>query len=83
MKRGLQIAAACIVVLIGAFAVGSAVAGPVFWYSCSLNGLEAHGPSQASIILASDGTHLGLLGERRERLLAEVFLALEGSPQQL
>ena len=54
-------------VLIGAFAVGSAVAGPFFWYSCSLDGLEAHGPSQASIILASDGTHLGLLGASGNR----------------
>ncbi|HEX5173471.1 MAG TPA: transglycosylase domain-containing protein [Gaiellaceae bacterium] len=62
MKRGLQIAAACVVVLIGAFAVGTAVAGPFFWYSCSLNGLEAHGPSQASILVSSDGTRLGLLG---------------------
>jgi membrane peptidoglycan carboxypeptidase len=61
-KRGLQIAAACIVVLIGAFAVGSAVAGPFFWYSCSLDGLEAHGAARASIIVSSDGTRLGLLG---------------------
>jgi len=67
LKRGLQIAAACIVVLIGAFAVGSAVAGPFFWYSCSLDGLEAHGPSQASILLARDGTHLGLLGATGNR----------------
>jgi penicillin-binding protein 1A len=67
MKRGLQIAAACIVVLIGAFAVGSAVAGPFFWYSCSLDGLDAHGPARASIILASDGTHLGLLGASGNR----------------
>jgi penicillin-binding protein 1A len=47
---------------VGAFAVGAAVAGPFFWYPCSLNGLEAHGPSQASIIVSSDGTRLGLLG---------------------
>jgi penicillin-binding protein 1A len=67
LKRGVQIAAACVVVLIGAFAVGSAVAGPFFWYSCSLNGLEAHGPSQASILLARDGTHLGLLGASGNR----------------
>ena len=46
LKLGLQIAAACVVVLIGAFAVGSAVAGPFFWYSCSLDGLEAHGAAQ-------------------------------------
>ena len=62
MKRGLQIVAACVVVLVGAFAVGTAVAGPFFWYSCSLSGLEAHGPSQASILVSSDGTRLGLLG---------------------
>jgi penicillin-binding protein 1A len=62
LKRGLQIVAACVVVFIGAFAVGAAVAGPFFWYSCSLDGLEAHGPSQASILLSRDGTRLGLLG---------------------
>ena len=67
-KRGLQIAAACVVVLVGAFAVGTAVAGPFFWYSCSLNGLEAHGPSQASVLLARDGTRLGLLGATGNRL---------------
>jgi len=67
LKKGLQIAAACIVVLIGAFAVGSAVAGPFFWYSCSLDGLDAHGPAKASIILASNGAHLGLLGATGNR----------------
>jgi penicillin-binding protein 1A len=67
-KRGLQIAAACIVVLIGAFAVGSAVAGPFFWYPCSLDGLEAHGPAHASVLLASDGTRLGMLGASGDRL---------------
>jgi penicillin-binding protein 1A len=66
-KRGLQIAAACVVVLVGAFAVGTAVAGPFFWYSCSLNGLEAHGPSQASILLSRDGARLGLLGATGNR----------------
>ena len=66
-KRGLQIAAACVVVFVGAYAVGSAVAGPFFWYSCSLNGLEAQGPSQASVLLASDGTRLGLLGATGNR----------------
>jgi membrane peptidoglycan carboxypeptidase len=60
--RAVQIAAACIVVLVGAFAVGAAVAGPLFWYPCSLNGLEAHGPSQASILVSRDGTRLGMLG---------------------
>src|SRR5690349_24505959 len=61
-KRGLQIVAACAVVLVGALAVGAAVAGPFFWYSCSLDGLEAHGPAQASVLLARDGTRLGMLG---------------------
>ena len=68
MKRSLQIAAACVVVFVGAYAVGTAVAGPLFWYSCSLNGLEAHGPSQASVLLARDGTRLGLLGASGARL---------------
>ena len=67
VKRGLQIAAACIVVFIGAYAIGTAVAGPFFWYSCSLDGLEAHGAARASIVLASDGTHLGLLGATGNR----------------
>jgi penicillin-binding protein 1A len=67
-KRGLQIAAACVVVLIGAFAVGSAVAGPFFWYSCSLDGLEVHGPAHASVLLARDGTRLGMLGATGSRL---------------
>jgi len=66
-KRGLQIAAACVVVVVGAFAVGSAVAGPFFWYSCSLDGLDAHGPTQASVLLARDGTRLGLLGRAGAR----------------
>ena len=89
MKRGLQIAAASIVVLVGAFAVGSAVAGPFFWYSCSLDGLEAHGPSQASIIVASDGTRIGLLGangvrqpvslERISPVMRKAIVAVEDS----
>src|SRR4051812_22636496 len=62
LKLGLQFAAACVVVLIGAFAVGTAVAGPFFWYSCSLDGLEAHGAARASILVSRDGTRLGLLG---------------------
>ena len=67
MKRGLQIAAACIVVLVGAFAIGTAVAGPLFWYPCSLNGLEAQGPAHASVLLSSDGTRLGMLGASGDR----------------
>jgi len=56
-----------VVVLIGAFAVGAAVAGPFFWYPCSLNGLEAHGPAHASVLLARDGTRLGMLGASGNR----------------
>jgi penicillin-binding protein 1A len=67
-RRGLQIAAACIVVLIGAFAVGSAVAGPFFWYSCSLDGLQIHGPARASVLLSRDGKRLGLLGASGARI---------------
>jgi penicillin-binding protein 1A len=67
-KRGLQIAAACGVVLVGAFAVGAAVAGPFFWYPCSLNSLEAQGPAHASVLLSRDGTRLGMLGASGERL---------------
>jgi penicillin-binding protein 1A len=67
-KRGLQIAAACVVVLLGAFAVGSAVAGPFFWYPCSLHGLDVHGPAHASVIYARDGTRLGMLGASGARL---------------
>jgi penicillin-binding protein 1A len=67
-KLWLQIAAASVVVLVGAFAVGSAVAGPFFWYSCSLDGLEAHGPAHASVLLARDGTRLGMLGATGSRL---------------
>ncbi|HJQ50526.1 MAG TPA: transglycosylase domain-containing protein [Gaiellaceae bacterium] len=68
MIRGLQIVAACIIVFVGAYAVGTAVAGPFFWYSCSLNGLEVHGPTRASVILASDGTRLGMLGASGARV---------------
>ncbi|HEU5477367.1 MAG TPA: transglycosylase domain-containing protein [Gaiellaceae bacterium] len=67
-KRGLQIAAACVVVLIGAFAVGSAVAGPFFWYPCSLDGLEVHGPAHASVLLSRDGKRLGMLGASGSRI---------------
>ena len=67
-KRGLQIAAACIVVVVGAFAVGSAVAGPFFWYSCSLDGLETHGPAHASVLLSRDGKRLGMLGASGARV---------------
>jgi penicillin-binding protein 1A len=68
ITRGLQIAAACAVVFVGAYAVGAAVAGPFFWYSCSLDGLEVHGPAHASVLLARDGTRLGMLGASGSRL---------------
>ncbi|MFL5914031.1 MAG: transglycosylase domain-containing protein [Gaiellaceae bacterium] len=68
IKRGLQIAAACIIVFVGAYAVGTAVAGPFFWYSCSLDGLDVHGPAQASVLLARDGTRLGMLGASGARV---------------
>jgi penicillin-binding protein 1A len=55
------------VVLVGAFAVGTAVAGPFFWYSCSLDGLQAQGPARASILLDRNGVHLGLLGASGNR----------------
>ncbi|HEY2209613.1 MAG TPA: transglycosylase domain-containing protein [Gaiellaceae bacterium] len=67
-KLWLQIAAAGLVVLVGAIAVGTAVAGPFFWYPCSLDGLEAHGPSQASVLLARDGSRIGMLGSSGARL---------------
>src|SRR5205807_4335765 len=67
-KLGLQIAAASVVVLVGALAVGAAVAGPFFWYPCSLDGLEAHGPAHASVLLDRDGTRLGMLGASGARL---------------
>jgi penicillin-binding protein 1A len=67
-KRWLQIAAAGIVVLAGAIAVGSAVAGPFFWYPCSLDGLESHGPAHASVLLARDGSRIGMLGASGSRL---------------
>src|SRR5436853_6144032 len=68
IKRGLQIGAACIIVFVGAYAVGTAVAGPFFWYSCSLDGLDVHGPAQASVLLARDGTRLGMLGASGARV---------------
>jgi penicillin-binding protein 1A len=67
-KRWLQIAAAGIVVLVGAMAVGSAVAGPFFWYPCNLDGLESHGPAHASVLLARDGSRIGMLGASGARL---------------
>src|SRR6476620_8756096 len=67
-KLWLQIAAASLVVLVGAIAVGSAVAGPFFWYPCSLDGLEVDGPSQASVLLARDGSRIVMLGASVSRV---------------
>ncbi len=66
--RGAQYAAALAIVVGGAFAVGAAVAGPFFWYPCSLDGLTAHGPGQASVLYYSDGTQLGTLGANSNRM---------------
>jgi penicillin-binding protein 1A len=67
-KRRLRIAAAVVIAFVAAYAVGTAVAGPFFWYPCSLNGLEAHGAAHASILYARDGTRLGELGASRDRI---------------
>ena len=66
--RGAQYAAAAVIVFVGAYAIGSAVAGPLFWYPCSLNGLAAHGPAQASVLYYSNGTQLGTLGATNNRI---------------
>ncbi len=67
-RRVAQYAAAVVIVFIGAFAVGSAVAGPFFWYPCSLDGLTAHGAGQASVLYYSDGSQLGTLGANSNRM---------------
>ena len=67
-KRRLRIAAVVVIALVGAYVVGTAVAGPFFWYPCSLNGLEAHGAAQDSVLYARDGTRLGVLGASRDRI---------------
>ena len=72
-KRALQYAAAAVIVFVGAYAVGTAVAGPLFWYSCSLNGLDAHGPAQASVLYYSDGTQLGTLGATSTRIPVSLY----------
>src|SRR3954451_12864267 len=68
LLRGAQIAAAVVIVGIGAYAVGTAVAGPLFFYPCSLDGLAAHGPAQASILYYANGGELGTLGATSNRL---------------
>src|SRR3954468_19717649 len=67
-RRGAQYAAAAVIVFLGAYAIGSAVAGPLFWYPCSLDGLAAHGPAQASVLYYSNGTQLGTLGATSNRM---------------
>ncbi|HEY2353924.1 MAG TPA: transglycosylase domain-containing protein [Gaiellaceae bacterium] len=67
-RRYAQYTAAVVIVLIGAYAIGDAVAGPVFFYPCSLNGLEAHGASQGSVLYYSNGRQLGTLGATSNRL---------------
>jgi penicillin-binding protein 1A len=67
-RRGAQYTAAAVIVLVGAYAIGAAVAGPVFFYPCSLNGLEAHGPAQASVLYYANGTELGMLGATSSRI---------------
>ena len=67
-RRGAQYTAAAVIIFLGAYAIGDAVAGPVFFYPCSLNGLEAHGAAQASVLYYSNGTELGTLGATSNRL---------------
>ena len=67
-KRRLKVAAALVVTVVMAYVVGTAIAGPFFWYPCSLNDLEARGEGHASILYASDGTRLGVLGASRDRI---------------
>ena len=66
-RRYAQYTAAALIVFIGAYAIGAAVAGPLFWYSCSLKGLDVHGPAQASVLYYRDGTELGTLGAMSSR----------------
>ncbi|HUZ16349.1 MAG TPA: transglycosylase domain-containing protein [Gaiellaceae bacterium] len=66
--RGAQYAAAAVIIFVGTYAIGSAVAGPLFWYPCSLDGLAAHGLAQASVLYYSDGTQLGTLGATSSRV---------------
>jgi penicillin-binding protein 1A len=67
-RRGAQYTAAAVIIFLGAYAIGSAVAGPLFFYSCSLNGLDAHGPSQGSILYYANGAKLGTLGAASSRM---------------
>ncbi len=67
-RRWAQYTAATVIVFVGAYAIGSAVAGPLFFYPCSLNGLAAHGTGQASTLYYSNGTELGTLGATSSRM---------------
>src|ERR1700758_2427486 len=67
-RRWAQYTAAAVIIFIGAYAIGTAVAGPLFFYSCSLDGLDAHGPAQASILYFENGTQLGTLGATSSRM---------------
>jgi penicillin-binding protein 1A len=67
-RRRLAILAACVAVLVLAFVVGTATAGPFFWYPCSLGNTQANAQGQESVLLASDGTRIGALGASRTRI---------------
>ncbi|HZE06704.1 MAG TPA: transglycosylase domain-containing protein, partial [Solirubrobacteraceae bacterium] len=67
-RRRLAVSALVLLVLAGGAAAAVAIAGPFFWYPCSLDGLQAHGQGRASILYAADGSRLGVLGAGRDRL---------------
>src|SRR5437868_5977322 len=67
-RRVAQYTAAVVIVIVGAYAIGSAVAGPLFFYPCSLDGLDAHGVARASVLYYSNGTQLGTLGATSNRM---------------
>ncbi|HET7573326.1 MAG TPA: biosynthetic peptidoglycan transglycosylase, partial [Gaiellaceae bacterium] len=67
-RRRLAVAAACVAVVVLAFVVGTAVAGPFFWYPCSLGDAAANAQGQESVLLAHDGTRIGALGASRTRI---------------
>jgi len=67
-RRVAQYTVAAVVVFLGAYAIGAAVAGPLFFYPCSLDGLETHGVARASVLYYSNGTQLGTLGASSNRM---------------
>src|SRR5579871_1784087 len=67
-RRGAQYTAAAVIIFLGAYAVGAAVAGPLFFYPCSLSGLEMHGPAQGSVLYYANGQQLGTLGATSSRI---------------